>query len=35
MGFLRSAPFSKYVQPYIITEKIASYISNESSFTGV
>ena len=35
MGFPRSAPFSKYVLSYIITKKIASYISNESFFTGV
>ena len=35
MGFPRSAPLSKYVLPYIITKKIAYYISNDSSFTGV
>ena len=35
MGFPRSAPLSKNVLPYIITKKIASYISNESSITGV
>ena len=28
MGFPRSAPLSEYVLPYIITKKIASYISN-------
>ena len=30
MGFQRLAPLSKYVLPYIITKKIASYNSNES-----
>ena len=30
MGFPRSAPLSKYVLPYIITKKIASYNSNGS-----
>ena len=35
MGFPRLVPLSKYVQPYIITKKIASYTSNEFFFTGV
>ena len=35
MGFPRSAPLSKYVLPYTITKKIASYVSNESSFSDV
>ena len=35
MGIPRSTPLSKYLLPYIITKKIALYISNGSSFTGV
>ena len=35
MGFSRSVCLSNYILPYIITKKIALYISDESSFTSI